>query len=184
MLLLRHVMLWFRFWLIKWSNQKLYNWNHSNIFFLKRCVHSNRPPVPSKANGYQCKFCDKKFSGRCNLKEHVMKDHEKSTPFHCEQCTRSFGTSSFLKAHVHQVHRRVKCDECGQEMCNTFILKRHKAKVHGIKDVNEHQCKHCHLSFKLKDSFFKHMIKIHPEVKFLDWRDFNFSCVLFCYLLG
>ena len=103
---------------------------------------------------------------RFSLKEHVMKDHEKSTPFHCEQCSRSFGTSTYLKSHIRQVHERLKCDECGQEMCNTFILKRHKAKVHGVKNANEHQCKHCHLCFKLKAALTKHMMKIHPEVKF------------------
>ena len=103
---------------------------------------------------------------RFSLKEHVMKDHEKSTPFHCEQCSRSFGTSTYLKSHIRQVHERLKCDECGQEMCNTFILKRHKAKVHGVKNANEHQCKHCHLCFKLKNALTKHIAKIHPDVKF------------------
>ena len=95
-----------------------------------------------------------------------MKDHEKSTPFHCEQCSRSFGTSTYLKSHIRQVHERLKCDECGQEMCNTFILKRHKAKVHGVKNANEHQCKHCHLCFKLKNALTKHIAKIHPDDKF------------------
>ena len=99
-------------------------------------------------------------------KKHVMKDHEKSTTFHCEQCSRSFGTSTYLKSHIRQVHERLKCDECGQEMCNTFILKRHKAKVHGVKNANEHQCKHCHLCFKLKNALTKHIAKIHPDVKF------------------
>ena len=66
----------------------------------KRTVHSNKEKPPSRRNGFQCKFCDKKYTGRCNLKEHVMKDHEKRTPFHCEHCTRSFGTSTYLKSHI------------------------------------------------------------------------------------
>ena len=134
----------------------------------KRLVHANKPQPPSKINGFQCKFCDKKYVARFSLKEHVMKDHEKSTPFHCEQCSRSFGTSTYLKSHIRQVHERLKCDECGQEMCNTFILKRHKAKVHGVKNANEHLCKHCHLCFKLKNALTKHIAKIHPDVKFHD----------------
>ena len=28
-----------------------------------------------------------------------------------------------LKSHIQNVHERVKCNEFGQEMCNTFILK-------------------------------------------------------------
>ena len=31
------------------------------------------------------------------------------------------------------VLEQVKCDECGKEICNSFILKRQKATVHGIK---------------------------------------------------
>ena len=65
----------------------------------------------------------------------------------------------------HQVHKRLKCDDCGQEMCNSFILKRHKAKVHGVIPENAHQCKLCPMFFSSKVSLGNHMGKIHPEVK-------------------
>ena len=40
------------------------------------------------------------------------------------------------------VLEQVKCDECGKEICDSFILKRQKATVHGIKpkDVNIVPC--------------------------------------------
>ena len=84
----------------------------------------------------------------------------------CHDCKLLASEPFFMIHTLRQVHKRLKCEECGQEMCNTFILKRHKAKVHGMKDANEHQCKHCHLCFKLKAALTKHMMKIHPEVKF------------------
>ena len=126
-------------------------------------VHSNKPDRTKK--DFQCKFCDKKFLRGFSLKEHILREHEKSTPFQCNQCTRSFGTRSRLKTHIQLVHERVKCNECGQEMCNAFILKRHKAKVHGLKPTNAQQCKHCPLFFSRKGSLINHIAKIHPEIK-------------------
>ena len=32
---------------------------------------------------------------------------------------------------------QVKCDECGKEICDSFILKRQKATVHGIKPKDD-----------------------------------------------
>ena len=64
----------------------------------------------------------KKCSNDQSLKEHVLKDHEKRTPYKCQHCTRSFGIRMKLKSHIQNVHERVKCNECGQEMYNTFTL--------------------------------------------------------------
>ena len=107
----------------------------------------------------------KKCSSDQSLKEHVLRDHEKRTPYQCQHCTRSFGIRMKLKSHIQNVHERVKCNECGQEMCNTFILKRHKAKVHGVMPTNVHQCKHCSMFFSGKGSLKNHLTKIHPEIK-------------------
>ena len=56
----------------------------------------------------------------------------------------------------------VKCDECGQEICNSFILKRHKATVHGTRPTNVHQCDYCPLFYNRKSALDKHMVKHHP----------------------
>merc|ERR1712228_118364 len=63
----------------------------------KRHKHSNKPEIVRKE--IQCKFCDKKYTGQQNLKEHILRDHEKCTPFQCDQCTRSFGTRIKMKSH-------------------------------------------------------------------------------------
>jgi len=69
-----------------------------------------------------------------------LRDHEKRTTYHCHYSTRSFGIRMKLKSHIQNVHERVKCNKCGQEMCNTVILKRHKAKVQGVMPTSVHQC--------------------------------------------
>ena len=105
------------------------------------------------------------YKGLWYFKEYIFQEHEKTTVFQCEQCTRNYGTKSQLKAHIHLVHERVKCSECGQEICNSFMLKRHKAKVHGIIPENAHHCKLCPLFFSSKGSLNNHIAKNHPEIK-------------------
>ena len=79
-----------------------------------------------------CPHCEKTFRCERNCKEHVKVVHEKSTLFECDQCSRKFGLKRTLLSHKQIVHSKVNCDVCGQEIYNSFELKRHKAAVHGI----------------------------------------------------
>ena len=87
----------------------------------------------------------------------VLRDHEKNYTLP------SFGLKLKLKTHIGLVHRRKKCSECGQETWNSFELKRHKAKVHGIKPKNAHLCTYCPLFYKSEVYLANHVAKVHPE---------------------
>ena len=87
------------------------------------------------------------------MKEHVLSKHEKNTPFKCDKCDRSYGTNKQLSKHQILVHERVNCDECGKEICNSFILKRHKASAHGILPKDYHQCEECPSFFSSETSW-------------------------------
>jgi hypothetical protein len=76
-----------------------------------------------KKEGKKCPYCEKSFQSRNNYLEHVKSKHEKKTPFQCDECDRSYATKKALTNHKQLVHQRVKCDECGKEICNSFILK-------------------------------------------------------------
>ena len=113
---------------------------------------------------YQCKECNKTFSNGNNLDEHVKVKHENHTPEQCDQCARAFGTPHALKAHKYNMHRRVKCDLCGQSLCNSFWLKRHMSTAHGITPQNSFQCSHCPLFFNSKGSKDNHVKKQHADI--------------------
>ena len=99
------------------------------------------------------------------MKEHVLSKHEKNTPFKCDKCDRSYGTNKQLSKHQILVHERVNCDECGKEICNSFILKRHKASAHGILPKDYHQCEECPSFFSSETSLDKH-VKSKHNIKF------------------
>lgn len=110
---------------------------------------------------FECKHCQKSYTTLCNLQEHVLKIHEKNTPFKCQQCNSKFGLQHVLNTHMKIVHSKVNCDLCGQRIYNSFELKRHKAEVHGIVPSDAIQCDQCPLIFKSKANLQRHMSSKH-----------------------
>jgi len=115
----------------------------------------------AKKKRHACPHCEKTFACKQACGEHVKAKHEGYTPFKCDQCHRSYGTQYGLKAHKFSMHQRIKCDECGQEVSNTLILTRHKAKAHGIKPANSYQCNYCPLFYTLETQLEKHVMNHH-----------------------
>jgi RNase P subunit RPR2 len=109
----------------------------------------------------QCPHCEKSFRTLTGFREHLKSKHENSRPFKCQSCHRCFGTSTRLRTHNASMHQRVKCEECGQEICNKFILLRHKASVHGMKPPNAYQCEFCPAFYTHKIALEKHTTKQH-----------------------
>ena len=61
------------------------------------------------------------------------------------------------------MHDRVKCDQCKKEICNSFILKRHKLSVHRITPKNSHQCRKCPKFFNSERMLVKHVETKHDN---------------------
>jgi len=128
--------------------------------------NKHRKELPPKAKPcFICVYCGKNFSQQGNFEEHVKVKHENSATFNCPECPRSFGTSKKLNNHKKLVHMRVKCEVCGQEICNSFMLRRHKASAHGIVPKDVYQCKLCPMFFSLELSLDKHIESKHGIIK-------------------
>ena len=120
--------------------------------------NSKAPTVPKS-----CPHCEKTFLAPKRLSEHIKAKHEKNTPFKCGECHRSYGSSKTLRDHKKAMHERVKCEICSQEICNEFILRRHKASVHGILPPDALKCKHCSAFYVSQKMMENHVLKNHPE---------------------
>lgn len=110
-----------------------------------------------------CPHCQKKFASHRNYLEHIKVVHEKLALFNCDECTRKFASKSKLTEHTRNVHTPVNCQVCGQQVCNAFMLKRHKAKAHNIVPDNVFHCEHCSLFFTTLKR-----LKYHLETKHLE----------------
>ncbi len=117
-----------------------------------------------KTKQYSCSHCDRTFALWVSYKEHLMKQHEKHTPFKCDSCDQSFGTIGRMKTHKRNVHSKKPCDICGGNRdYNSFAMQKHMAKYHGIYPLNIFKCNHCskfYTNLKLRD---KHMADKHAD---------------------
>ncbi len=130
----------------------------------KKIVHEGMGHMYTKPKAKpkeKCPYCGKMVNRGVQMTEHVKSKHENDTPFKCDQCTKAFGTNAFLRLHTLQVHRRMKCNICGKEICNKLWFKRHMAKVHGVVAENAIQCDLCTVVFETMDAKSKHMMKQH-----------------------
>ena len=146
-----------------------------DVFLTKHSLHlhtvrkhnlSEENPLPKrtykkKEKISQCPHCEKTFRCDRNCKEHIKVVHEKSTPFECDQCSRKFGLKRTLFSHKQIVHAKVNCDVCGQEIYNSFELKRHKAAVHGIIPAGAFHCEQCPLFFRSEKNLKYHIANKH-----------------------
>lgn len=67
------------------------------------------------AGKFKCAYCNRSFSSRSNMKEH-MRIHTGEKPFECVFCFRRFAQSSTHSKHV-QIHlrfRQLVCPQCGR----------------------------------------------------------------------
>eukprot|EP01083_Nonionella_stella_P178866 633242_1 len=49
---------------------------------------------------FHCESCDKTFTKKINLKQHISFFHEKLRPFSCELCDKKFSLKRSLKRHI------------------------------------------------------------------------------------
>ena len=143
---------------------KIFLWKES-LKAHKRKIHQDTLSKSTNTKKtYQCQVCSRTFTQKHNLDEHIKRDHEKNTPEQCDECNRSFGTEKALKAHKYNMHRRVKCEICGQSVCNSFWLKKHMSTAHGIIPENAFKCSYCPLFFKNEGAKDNHVKNQHSDI--------------------
>ena len=97
--------------------------------------HPIQKPVPTyDANfiKHKCDQCEKSFTQRSGLKNHLNFVHKKLRLFKCEKCDKSFANLAILNQHVKKIHenKSFACDECTNVFKSVPLLKAHIANIH------------------------------------------------------
>lgn len=78
---------------------------------------------------FECtvKGCDRKFTIRPDLNDHIRKCHTGERPYLCTICNKRFLTGSVFYQHrlIHRGERRYGCEECGKRFYRADALKNH-----------------------------------------------------------
>lgn len=110
--------------------------------------------------------CDKKFTKRANLLEHV-EFHDKSRIYRCEECDRVFKGKSILRNHLRKFHVEVQepvvCPECGKLFSNKYTLKTHM-KNHFVDETKLFECYICKKAAKNHEKLLQHFKYTHDPV--------------------
>ncbi|CAL4079605.1 unnamed protein product [Meganyctiphanes norvegica] len=111
---------------------------------------------------YKCNQCDKDFSTKLNLEEH-MSMHTGVRPYSCNHCEMDFPRKNYLKYHmqVHHGEKPYKCNQCDKDFSSKVNLEGHMTMHTGEKPYS---CNHCDMDFSRKN-YLKYHMKVHHGEK-------------------
>ena len=132
-----------------------------NLINHKRLVHENYKPK-------KCTQCDRRFSTKALLEEHLMRSHN-AEGILCNDCGKIFSSPKLLKRHElwhhnpEQAGGPVPCHICGKISMHKYALQKHIARVHRKKEASDDgtPCHICGKTYAEKKSLKTHLAKVH-----------------------
>jgi KRAB domain-containing zinc finger protein len=126
------------------------------------------PPSSTTAtDNYFCDLCDKKYSSRSKLAEHMRYRHSTARPHGCSQCPKVFKSASNLRQHIKCAHERPRfpCSECPPQskVYSESGLRYHRLTSHGdsSRPRPQHTCSICAKTFVQATLLRKHVGSAH-----------------------
>ena len=103
----------------------------------------NKLPHSKQSGSYKCDDCDKSFNQQWSLTRHVLREH-KGLRFPCKYCDREFTEKRNLRDHVMQhLGMTYQCDDCDRKFATQPSIAAHTRKVHGKRHkVDKNLMKH------------------------------------------
>lgn len=132
---------------------------------------------------FQCPICSKRFASRHLLLNHCL-SHKEPKILKCPSCPRTFGSMPGLKSHflMHQKLKPHKCQGCGKSFRNRTDLKNHERIHSGERPFT---CEVCGKGFVEKAALRKHRIVHTREKRFICskcGKQFGYKCSLTTHL--
>lgn len=124
---------------------------------------------------FKCDECDKMFSTKGNLKQHIKAVHNKIKDFKCEECDFVCSINGSLKRHIKMVHLKIKdkkCEECDYTCSTNGSLKQHIKAVHT--KIKDFKCKECYYTCSTNGNLKKHIKIVHNKIKDFKCNECNY----------
>uniref|UniRef100_A0A1A9WU83 C2H2-type domain-containing protein n=1 Tax=Glossina brevipalpis TaxID=37001 RepID=A0A1A9WU83_9MUSC len=120
--------------------------------------HQGVKPFACKEPG-----CNRKFTIRPDLNDHIRKCHTGERPYQCLICGKRFLTGSVFYQHrlIHRGERRYECEECGKRFYRADALKNHQRIHTGEKPFG---CLFCTKNFRQRGDRDKHIRARHAHL--------------------
>ncbi|XP_037972619.2 zinc finger protein 501 [Plutella xylostella] len=156
------------------------------IKFKSKQVMLNHKKTHSDRKKFVCNECEKEFTAKASLKQHIGKIHNQIHRHKCQVCGDRFENSNLAMAHM-KTHTEYKCNKCDESFSDSAMFDDHKVtcrlqnkpykcklcdkrynknaclqkhvKSHSEKKASSHKCLVC-----LKDCYKAHKLKIHSRI--------------------
>ena len=113
---------------------------------------------------YDCKECCKTFKRKEHLIRHQKGVHMDSK-FSCRFCKRRFTELCLLKNHMRKKHKKKFCESCGEDF-SPFSKTKHFCKNSKEKQNLKFDCQFCSKSYRRSGYLIRHLFKEHSDVKY------------------
>ena len=115
---------------------------------------------------FKCQKCEKRFGRKDRLKIHLQAIHDKTTLVECPICKERFHPASNMNRHIEIVHKKLRpfeCQICEELFGHKTSLKSHVQKVHD--KMERIKCQHCEKSCGRKQNLLRHVQAVHEKLR-------------------
>ncbi|XP_046399211.1 zinc finger protein 765-like isoform X2 [Ischnura elegans] len=145
---------------VGWSNA-----NHcTKDVQLKRSCNLMEEMLSCSVNAvYICNYCDKPYSTKPDLRNHIVKCHLCLNPQKCHVCHRLFTNDEELEEHIrlHPKNKKFYCTVCEECFASRVDLRKHIVGMHGVK--TPFICNLCYNGFTSKNDHGLHHSLVHTD---------------------
>lgn len=127
--------------------------------FFKRAVFVDHLHFHNDPEYFKCQHCQKVFSNRRCLKNHLDHHLDSKSKFICKECGKDFfrrgGLEKHKLLHVPQDERQHQCDQCDKKFASESLRTQHLKVTH----LNKYAkiCDICGKTFRERHSFQRHL---------------------------
>ncbi|KAI5702544.1 hypothetical protein M8J76_004546 [Diaphorina citri] len=112
---------------------------------------------------HQCPHCMNSYVSWNSLRVHMYQHTEKNK---CSECNKLFSSKFSLMDHMNRTHRKVKlhaCMYCDKTFCSLGEVNRHERHVHF--NMTRYKCHACDVETKTRQALDNHILCVHTETK-------------------
>jgi len=116
-------------------SEKQFTCDHFNCNYVGKTKYDLKQHQATHEKKFECNICEKLFSSKSKLRNHILINHEDPDRFKCHVCDKRLNSRLRLRSHLqsHEVNaeKPFSCEQCPKSFQLEEALNHHQRQVHG-----------------------------------------------------